>query len=262
MTLSSRADLSKRCKISLYLRFLGVTIRVNLQEGIRFLSEEGLNLVAVLDCDALPEQTAQLIAESEIPFANYKRLVLIGHGGKRLWERLQARGMVTADPVDHFSILLTRQFIQDYLDNSPALRIYPDTQYVIPLQKLGEAARWSFPSPLGSGISPKYGVWFAYRAAFLIDADLPLVSEAPALSPCDSCKQKRCVSACPAGAIRRDAVDTKRCAHYRLQLQSPCTERCLARLACPFVPEHRYTASQLEYHYRQSLETLQAWYGQ
>ena len=200
--------------------------------------------------------------ESRIPLADHKRLLLIGHGGKRLWARLQARGMITADPVDHFSVSLTRQFIHDYLDNSPVFWVYPDTQYVVPLQKLGEAAGWSSRSPLGSGISPRYGVWFAYRAAFLIDADLPLVFEVPASSPCDSCERKRCVSACPAGAIRSDAVDTKLCAHHRLRFQSPCTERCLARLACPFLPGHRYTESQLKYHYRQSLETLRAWYSQ
>ena len=169
--------------------------------------------------------------------------------------------METSDPVDHYSITLTRQFIHGYLDGTPVLWLYPGTEYIVPLQQLGEAAGWSYPSPLGSGISPVYGVWFAYRAAFLINAGLPLVREAPAPSPCDSCLDKPCIQTCPVGAVQQEAFDIEGCVQYRLRPDSPCAVRCQARSACPYFPEHRYTLPQIQYHYGRSLDTLRELYG-
>jgi epoxyqueuosine reductase len=233
----------------------------NLQEGIHFLADGGLNLLAVFDCAALPEEAAQIMVGSGVPLADYRRLVLIGHGGRRMWETLQERGMETADPVDHYSVSLTRQFIHNYLDDMPVLWLYPGAEFVIPLQQLGEAAGWSYPSPLGSGISPVYGVWFAYRAAFLIDADLPLVNEDPAPSPCDSCLDKPCIQSCPVGAVQPEVFDIEGCVRHRLGPDSPCADRCLARMACPYFPEQRYSLEQIRYHYGRSLDTLREWYG-
>jgi epoxyqueuosine reductase len=229
--------------------------------GIRFLEQAGLNLVAVLDCAALPETTAQIMRESGVPLDAYRRLVLLGHGGKRMWRALQKWGLKTADPVDYYSTTVTHQFVTDYLDNPPILWLYPDTQFLIPLQQLGELAGWSHPSPLGQGINPTYGVWFAYRAAFLTTAELPLTGGATGPSPCDACSHKPCLTACPAGAVQPARFDIEACACYRLQPGSVCADRCLARMACPYFPEHRYSLEQIRHHYGRSLETLAAWYG-
>jgi hypothetical protein len=56
--------------------------------GIRFLEQAGLNLVTVLDCAALPEATGRIMRESGVPLSVYRRLVLLGHGGKRMWQAL------------------------------------------------------------------------------------------------------------------------------------------------------------------------------
>jgi len=218
-------------------------------------------MLAVLDCADLPQRAAQLMLDSAVPLAEYRRLVLVGHGGRRMWQALQERGMDTADPVDEYSATLTRQFIHDYLDGAPAHWLYPDTDYIIPLQQLGAAAGWSYPSPLGSGISPVYGVWFAYRTAFLTNADLPLLREGAAPSPCMSCVDKPCITACPVGAVQPDAFDIAGCVSHRLRPASPCADRCLARMACPFFPQHRYSLAQIQYHYGRSLIDLRVWYG-
>lgn len=234
---------------------------IQLREGYKFLSEGGLNLLAMFDCAALPEAVAQIMATSGVPLGDYQRLVLIGHGGRRMWDALQVWGMKTEDPIDHYSITLTRQFIHDYLGDMPVLWLYPGTDYLIPLQQLGEAAGWSYPSPLGSGISPVFGVWFAYRAAFLIDGDLPLVLEESSTSPCASCVHSPCIPTCPVGAVQQEAFDIDGCVQQRLRPGSPCADRCPARLACPYFPEQRYSLAQIRYHYGRSLETLRAWYG-
>lgn len=234
---------------------------MNLEGGIRFLAAGGLNLVSVLDVHELPDQIKHLVAGAGVPLTDYRRLVLIGHGGRRMWEKLQEGEMMPPDPVDRCSQTLTGRFIRDYLDYSPVLWLYPDARYLVALQQMGEAAGWSFPSPLGTGISPVYGVWFAYRAAFLTDAELAPTREAAASPPCDACAAKQCIAACPAGAVRTAALDSDGCARHRLSLGSPCVDRCLARLACPKFPEHRYGLSQIQYHYRHSLETIRAWYN-
>lgn len=229
--------------------------------GVTFLREAGLNLIAVLNCADLPASIATPMLSSGVPLADYQRLVLLGHGGRRLWAALQAWGMQTADPVDYYSTQIARQFIRDYLGNPPVFWLYPQTGYLLPLQRLGELAGWSHPSPLGLGIHPEFGVWFAYRAAFLTTADLPLRVEAQRPSPCETCVQKPCITICPVGAVLPARFDVESCAHYRLRDGSPCADRCLARLACPYFPQHRYTLPQIQYHYRHSLGTLRAWYG-
>ncbi len=232
----------------------------NLERGIAFLAEAGLNLFAILDCAALPAQTEEAMLAAGTPLADYRRLLLIGHGGRQMWSALQERGMEPADPVDHYSTLITRRFIHDTLHDPPTLWLYPNSPYLIPLQQLGQLAGWSSPSPLGQGINATYGVWFAYRAAFLTTLELPLRSAPPQPAPCDSCTDKPCIQTCPVSAVQPEqfAVDT--CVQHRLAPHSSCSDRCLARIACPFFPQHRYTLPQIQYHYGRSLTSLRAWY--
>lgn len=235
---------------------------IDVTAGTNFLADAGLNLLAVLDHATLPQTITAPMLASGVPLNAYRRLVLLGHGGRRLWTALQEWGMKTADPVDHYTLTITRQFIRDYLDNPPVCWLYPQTDYLVPLQQLGAWAGWSHPSPLGQGIHPEFGVWFAYRAAFLTTAELPLRVEPERPSPCASCMEKPCITACPVGAVQAENFDVDGCARYRLRADSPCADRCLARLACPFFPEHRYTLPQIQYHYRHSWGTLRDWYGQ
>ena len=54
-----------------------------LEVGIGFLAAAGLNLFAVLDCAALPKT----VWGNVTGWQAYGRLVLIGHGGRRLWQQ-------------------------------------------------------------------------------------------------------------------------------------------------------------------------------
>ena len=236
--------------------------QINVTAGIKFLTDAGLNLLAILDCAVLPAAITTPMLNSGVPLSDYQRLVLLGHGGRRLWAALQEWGGQTADPVDDYSTQITRQFIHHYLNDPPIYWLYPDTPYLVPLQQLGTWAGWSYPSPLGQGIHPEFGVWFAYRAAFLTTAVLPLRVTPKRPSPCASCTEKPCITTCPVGAVQPDRFDVDGCARYRLRTHSPCADRCLARLACPFFPEHHYTLPQIQYHYRHSLATLRDWYNQ
>lgn len=232
-----------------------------LHQGFAFLAKAGLNLRAILDCATLPKEVGEMMTSSGIPLTAYTRLVLIGHGGRHMWDAIQEWGWETADPIDHYSMKVTQQFIHDYLGDPSVFWLYPQTPYVVPLQRLGSLAEWSHPSPLGLGISPVYGVWFAYRAAFLTTLDLPVVVDSPAASPCTTCAERPCIQTCPVGAVNEQAFNVEACAHFRLRDASPCAARCLSRLSCPFFAEHRYTPEQIRYHYDQSWKTLKAYYG-
>lgn len=228
------------------------------QNGIDWLAESGLNLFAVLDSGKLPTAVTNILQSSNIPTTDYTRLVLIGHGGKTLWSQLKKSDMGVAHPVDTYSLTRTQQFIDDYLDGADSLIVYP-TEYLVPLGQLGELAGWSHPSPLGQGINAEYGIWFAYRTAFLTMADLPTMIAPPTDSPCESCRDQPCLSACPVGATG-ETFAINRCAQHRLQPKSPCADRCFARMACPIAPAHHYTLPQIQYHYGNSLKTLKKYY--
>lgn len=227
-----------------------------LQSGIQFLAEAGLNLFASLACAALPEPLKAQLLAAEVPLSAYGRLILIGHGGRHLWAQLQNGAMNVPDPVDSYSLRLTQQFIRDYLENAPHVMLYPGQTYLVPLQQLAEEAGWGKPSPLGQSIHPDYGVWFAHRTTFLTTADVPIIKRAPAPRPCDSCAAKPCQTTCPVSAVQPTHFDLSACGNFRLQPSSVCTDRCLARLACPVAPQHRYPIEQIQYHYSQSLHTI------
>lgn len=229
------------------------------EQGVQFLADSGLNLFASLRCAELPDHLQTLLVQGGASLGDYSHLLLTGHGGRLFWEKLQEAGMETADPVDTFSTQLTQQFISDYLGNPPHLLLYPSGDYLVPLTQLGEWAGWSHPSPIGQGISAEFGVWFAYRTAVLVNGNFPTTPRLQTNSPCQSCADKPCVTACPAGAVQADGFQMSPCINFRLRTHSPCADRCLARMACPVAPEHRYTLPQIQYHYGHSLAMIRQW---
>ncbi len=226
------------------------------QDGLHFLAQNGLNLFASFSTNTLPQPMHSQLKKNGISLDAYSHLMLTGNGGTLFWARLQEAGLKTADPVDTFSIQLTQQFITHYLDNPPQVQLYPLTDFILPLTQLGELAGWSHPAPIGQGINATFGVWFAYRSAFLVNGRFPTMSQPATPSPCTHCDDKPCITACPPAAVHPTAFNIYTCAHYRITPHSACADRCLARLACPIAPEHRYSLPQIQYHYGQSLETI------
>ena len=241
-----------------------------------FLTQNGINLVAVLDCAAFSSEMAATFDQQGIDLYKYRRLVMLGNGGRDFWEALETKIKIENEnegyqppadlaehPIDAFSLDLAQRFIQTLetsISNTASLLLYPQTEFLIPLQQLGELACWGTPSPIGNSISPVYGLWFAFRAAFLTTAELPLRQEPAAPSPCDTCRDKPCQSACPVGAVRAIGhFDLTGCVNHRLHPGSTCASRCLARLACPVGVDKRYTDKTVESLYNHSLIGLQRW---
>lgn len=238
-------------------------MKTQLQAGLRYLAAAGLNLVAILDLVGLPADFERALAEADIQKEDFARLLLVGHGGRQLWRAFQAaEGPDGApDPLDRF----TRRHLDFVMQNkwgvpvNHCLYLYPlsPLSLPLPLQQLGSAAGWAHRSPIGSDMHPDFGLWFAYRAAVLIKDELPLLSQPLRPSPCDTCVEKPCMPACPAGAVGEiGRFGLNACISHRLQPRSSCASQCLARLACPVAPQHRYTAAQITYHYGHSIDSI------
>ena len=217
------------------------------------LDAHGLNLQADFDVQDLPADVrATLPVDSIAPF---RQLLLVGNYGGALWQQLKSAEMAGEDPIDTFSRKHITAWLRRHMPKARFHVVYPGPQF-IGLQQLGTLAGWHHPSPFMVGINAQWGSWFAYRAAVLLDADLPCTPLLTGHSPCESCVARPCVSSCPAGALS-GSFNLSACLGYRQQPQSACRDRCLARNNCPVGEGDRYTDAQIAYHYGHSMAVIE-----
>lgn len=222
------------------------------------LAAKGLVFQAVLDVEGLPDWIAAPIQAAGIDLGRYRRLVMLGQGGPGLWESIRADGFDSDDPFDAYCKALVEGFVLA-LGAPDAEVVYP-SDALLPLGRMAQHVGWGSPSPLGLTINHWYGPWLAHRIVFLIDAALPITDRASGPHPCTTCVATPCVTACPVGAVSVDAgFDVERCSAFRLQDDSPCADRCLARLACPIGTGFIYGDEQMAHHYRSGLASIRRW---
>jgi hypothetical protein len=219
------------------------------------LTKNGLSLHAIFDVCDLPSEIYKKLNTQVQGFSQYKQLILIGHSGKRLWKAMQEAGFHTDNPIDDFTIRHLKRFFTDELPNHTFSIIYPSSK-PINLQKLGELAGWHHDSPLRIGVNDLWGSWFAYRAVILTDTQLSTTQKLESTSPCLNCKNKPCITSCPADAITTGSLDLDRCISYRKRHDSSCKDTCHARTSCPVAKEQAYTTEQVNYHYEASMKLI------
>ena len=175
-------------------------------------------------------------------------LVMVGNGGGAMWSAFEPHIDGEPDPLDRW----TKRIIDPLADRFGARAIFPFDRPHLPFQRWAKRAEGLHSSPLGLLIHAEYGLWHAYRAALafpdMIDG-LTETGETP-VSPCDSCLEKPCLSACPVEAFSPSGYDVPACASY---LASPAGETCksagcAARNACPFGTQYRYPDAQIRFH--------------
>lgn len=221
-----------------------------------FLDAAGLNRQFVFDLADLPADILAPLA----PQAGERQLILFGHGGRRLWECVQAAGIASEDPIDDYSIRTVRRWFAEHLPDRRYRLPFPGTAR-IGLQALGQLAGWHQPSPIMVGVDREWGSWYAYRAVAIADTDfLPSVPLRDR-SPCPGCVPRPCIGACPAGALADGRFDLDTCSRYRLQPASACALGCLARQACPVGAAHRYVPEQIAHSYVRSLAVIRRYYA-
>ncbi|MEO1847838.1 MAG: hypothetical protein ABGY05_10760 [Pseudomonadota bacterium] len=231
--------------------------------GHEWLEKQGFNLRAVLDVRAFPPELAKAWGNAKVNVARFEKLVLLGMGGSGLWKRIRQENCPETELFDSASEKAVLEVCSRFWGGAKPRLLYPGSA-LIPLQKLGRWAGWATSSPLGMDISPRYGPWFAYRAAFLVDAPLECTQAFTANSPCDDCESKPCIQACPVGAVTHDqTIAMDLCLPQRLADPQGCGVSCDSRLACPVGEKWRYPKEQIRYHGSRSLVSLQqrAWSG-
>jgi hypothetical protein len=107
-------------------------------------------------------------------------------------------------------------------------------------------------SPLGMLIHREWGLWHSYRGALGLRPRLDLPPRGSVAHPCESCRERPCLTACPVTAFAPDgAYDTVTCRSYLKEGKADClTLACAARRACPVAREMRYEEPQATFHMR------------
>jgi len=216
------------------------------------LNEAGLNLQAVLDLDALPLALRNGID----PGHRYRQLILIGHGGRILWEQVQAAGLQSEHPIDDFSCTIVKAWLAAQWPERAFVIAYPGGD-AVDLQALGKQAGWHHDSPFRVGINAVWGTWYAYRVLVLADTCLAPSPRVDGESPCLACSGRPCITACPGDALAEADFSLQKCVAYRRQPESLCRATCVARTMCPVRPEHRYPDAQIAHSYLRSLAMIE-----
>jgi len=233
--------------------------------GVSLLAEwlkgKGFSLFSVMDPEEWPNSLRAQFRSLNIGLPKGCRIVLIGSAGGRLWEIIKKNHWIEPDPIDRYTINTVEELRKNKWSSIKIDWLYPGT-LPVPLQQLSRQAGWSHSSLLGLDISPKFGTWFACRAAFVINLNIDCTFKNETQSPCDTCIKKPCLPKCPAGAVRDiDTFGLNECGSYRVLDDSPCNYQCLARLACPIGASWRYTKEQMDYHGKIALTGLKNFYS-
>jgi hypothetical protein len=182
--------------------------------------------------------------------ASGETLVLVGFVGAENWSVFAASTEAEGgqpNPLDRWS----SRVIGAIARSLGAIALFPfDGPPYLPFQRWAQKAEPVHPSPLGILIHPDWGLWHAYRGALAFSErlDLPPWEDRP--SPCDSCADKPCLSACPVGAFSMGGYDVPACiTHISVPAGGDCMGAgCLARRACPVGPQYQHSREQALFH--------------
>ncbi len=177
-------------------------------------------------------------------------LVLVGFTGNREWPIFANSSEASdgqPDPLDRWS----RRVIGGLADELGAAALFPfGGPPFLPFQRWAQKAEPVAPSPIGILIHPDWGLWHAYRGALAFHDRLDLPPLDSRASPCESCAEKPCLSACPVDAFGPAGYDVPACvAHVGGSANNGCMSfGCRARRACPVGVEHRHGPHQAHFH--------------
>lgn len=174
-------------------------------------------------------------------------VVMIGHAGPALWARFSAERPDGADPLDRWSRAVLAPVAARF---GAALVLPNDGPPYRPFQRWAMRAAAVHPSPLGLLIHPAHGLWHALRAALVFPELHEVPPRGDAASPCATCAEKPCLTACPVGAFNGRSYAAETCAaHVRSAAGTDCRDHgCRARRACPVGQDRAWGDDQQRFH--------------
>jgi hypothetical protein len=179
-------------------------------------------------------------------------VVLLGWTGSVQWPVFVASPEANdglPDPLNRWS----KRVIDKIATELDGIAFYPfDGPPWLDFQRWALKAEPVHRSPLGLLIHPEWGLWHSYRGAIGLRERFDLPPRASVASPCDSCHERPCLSACPVSAFAADhPYDYAACRSYLMEGTADClNQACAARRACPVAPHMRYIEPQAAFHIR------------
>jgi hypothetical protein len=194
---------------------------------------------------------AFLLADGERSgaLADIRTVALVGMAGRSGWDAFAA-SPEAGDGIDHPLDRFSRRVISMLADDLGAQAFFPfGGPPYWPFQQWARRAEPVHPSPIGILIHPAYGLWHSYRGALGFTQAFEVPALEASSSPCDSCRERWCLKACPVGAFTIEGYDVGACAmHLRRAEGADCmTGGCLARRACPVGAEHAHGTEQARF---------------
>lgn len=174
-------------------------------------------------------------------------ILLVGNAGPAMWNSFAATRTQDPNPLDTWSKTVVGEIARRF----GATPLFPsDGPPYLPFQRWAMRAEPVHPSPLGILIHPDYGLWHGYRGALAFAGRLPIQPRDNRPSPCETCADRPCLSACPVAAFAEDGYDVPACASH---LRQPAGEDCMAlgcraRRACPVGADYAYEPAQAAFH--------------
>lgn len=179
-------------------------------------------------------------------------LVMVGNAGPDMWAAFDDLRDDYADSTNPLDAWIT-EVLSGVAADMGATALFPfGGPPHLPFQRWAQRAEPVHPSPVGVLIHPEFGLWHAYRGALVFSEKLELPQPIARPSPCDSCADKPCLSACPVSAFDGTAYDVPACVgHITGSDTGDCMGLgCLARRACPVGREYIYEPAQAGFHMR------------
>jgi len=211
----------------------------------RAITKTGLKLRAA--SHELPHHDARTASASGT-------ILLLGFAGRDGWDQFSNSAEARdkhPNPMDRWS----SRVIGTLADELGGVALFPFSgPPYLPFQQIALSTGQMFRSPLGVLIDPHYGLWHAFRGALAFAhkldlSKLDLSKSEPNTSPCETCADKPCLSACPVGAFTQSGYNVPLCSdHLHAKSQTCTVQGCLARNACPVGAEHKYSPDQMRFY--------------
>lgn len=195
-------------------------------------------------------------ARTAVPDLQGGTLLLLGAGAD-FWPRFQT-GPEAQDgaphPIDRWSERVIGALATQY----GARPVYPfgGPPYA-PFVAWALASGRAFTSPSQMLVHDTVGMLISYRGALHFEQSFDIPAPPQSRSPCESCVDRPCLSACPAHALvdrspGRGSYDLAACHDHLDKPQGTMclSQGCLARRACPFSAATACPPEQMAHHMR------------
>lgn len=175
-------------------------------------------------------------------------LILLGPDEPGFWDGFSASPEFldkNPNPLDRWSRRVINRLAQQI--GGTALFPFGGPPYA-PFIQWAERSGRSWQSPVGLLVHEWAGLFVSYRGALALKNRLPLPE--PVTSPCVTCADKPCLTACPVSALTNGGYDLGSCHSY---LETSAGKNCIqggcaVRRACPVSQTYGRQPVQSEFH--------------